>query len=73
MPKTIILQVLAFLAAMHLSTAMAPFKRPSMRINKEIPHGGAGPLDPTTLTKVLGAAGLIQGTQLALAPKMNSL
>jgi len=72
MARTIILQVLAFLAAMHLSSAMVPFKRPSMRM-KEIPRGGAGPLDSTTIAKELGAAGLIQGTQFALAPEMNSL
>jgi len=44
MAKTVFLQVLAFLAAMNLSSTMAPFKRPSMLL--AIPRGGAGPLDP---------------------------
>jgi len=70
MAKTVILQVLAFLAAMHLSSAMAPFKRPSM-LPAMIPRGGAGSLDPTVLAKVLGGACLIQGAQFALAPKIN--
>ena len=71
MTKPVILQVLAFLAAIHLSSAMAPFKRPSML--PAIPRGGAGPLDPTALAKVLGGACLIQGAQFALAPKMDTL
>jgi len=65
------LQVLAFLAAMHLSSAAMPFKRPSML--PAISRGGAGPLDPTALAKVLGGACLVQGAQLALAPDMDTL
>jgi len=54
---SILSKVLTLVAAMHVSSANAPFNRPSAL--SAIPRGGAGPLDPSAVAKVFGTACLL--------------